>query len=160
MRRLRIGWPAGALLAMAAGALAQSDDLKPFPAPDAGMQRVVIRVPAGPDPDDRKVEVMIGKTIEVDCNRHAFGTTVTRQVAQGWGFPYYVVGALTGPMSTQMACPPGFGNRPAFVRAHAEDLAWLRYNPRLPIVLYVPAGVDVRYRLWRAGNEMHDATSE
>ena len=26
----------------------------------------------------------------------------------------------------------------------------LRYNRRLPIVVYVPDGVEVRYRLWRA----------
>lgn len=26
----------------------------------------------------------------------------------------------------------------------------LRYNSRLPIVVYVPSSVEVRYRLWRA----------
>ena len=26
----------------------------------------------------------------------------------------------------------------------------MRYNSRLPIVVYVPAGVEVRYRIWRA----------
>ena len=149
-----------AFLAGAGAAWAQSDNLQPFPGPDAGMERVVIRVPAGPDPDDRKVEVLIGKTIAVDCNRHAFGTTVTRQVAQGWRFPYYVIGPLTGPMSTQMACPPGFANRPAFVRAHADELAWLRYSPRPPIVLFVPAGTELRYRLWSADDTIHDAAIE
>lgn len=73
----------GALLAMAASAWAQADDLQPFPAPQAGMYRV----PTGPDPDDRTVEVMIGTTIAVDCSRHALGTTVTRKVVQGWGVP-------------------------------------------------------------------------
>jgi ecotin len=29
----------------------------------------------------------------------------------------------------------------------------LRYNSRLPIVVYVPNGVEVRYRLWRAAAE-------
>ncbi len=160
MSRLWIGWMAGVLLVAAAGAFGQTDDLTPFPAPEAGMQRVVIRVPPVADPDNHKVEVMIGKTIEVDCNRHAFGTTVTRRVAQGWGFPYYVVGPLTGPMSTQMACPPDFVTRPAVVRAHAEELGWLRYNPRLPIVLYVPAGVEVRYRVWSASDSIQDAKPE
>ena len=27
----------------------------------------------------------------------------------------------------------------------------VRYNSRLPIVLYTPDNVEVRYRLWRAG---------
>ena len=26
----------------------------------------------------------------------------------------------------------------------------LRYNSRLPVVVYVPADVEVRYRIWRA----------
>jgi hypothetical protein len=29
----------------------------------------------------------------------------------------------------------------------------IRYNSRLPIVVYVPEGVEVRYRLWTAGTE-------
>ena len=29
----------------------------------------------------------------------------------------------------------------------------LRYNSRLPIVVYVPEGVEVRYRIWSAGAE-------
>ncbi len=51
------------------------------------MQRVVIRVLPVADPDNRKVEVLIGKTIKVDCNRQAFGTTVTPRVAQGFDLP-------------------------------------------------------------------------
>ncbi len=27
----------------------------------------------------------------------------------------------------------------------------IRYNSRLPIVVYVPEGVEVRYRIWTAG---------
>ena len=29
----------------------------------------------------------------------------------------------------------------------------IRYNSRLPIVVYVPEGVEVRYRIWSAGPE-------
>jgi ecotin len=30
----------------------------------------------------------------------------------------------------------------------------IRYNSRLPIVVYVPEGVEVRYRIWTAGTEV------
>jgi len=30
----------------------------------------------------------------------------------------------------------------------------IRYNSRLPIVVYVPEGVEVRYRIWTAGPEV------
>ena len=30
----------------------------------------------------------------------------------------------------------------------------IRYNSRLPIVVYVPEGVDVLYRIWSAGADI------
>ena len=38
--------------------------------------------------------------------------------------------------------------------------ALLRYNSRLPTVIYVPEGVSVKYRLWRAGPETQEAPSD
>ena len=29
----------------------------------------------------------------------------------------------------------------------------IRYNSRLPIVVYAPEGVEIRYRIWSAGPE-------
>lgn len=139
------GDPAGA------GAPAAADDMKPFPPPGPGMRRFVIRVPEVPLPDERRVEVQIGRSIEVDCNRHTFAVTVARHVVEGWGYPYYTVGEFTGPMSTRRACPPGEPMRREFVVAGAGELEWLPYNSRLPIVVYVPADVEVRYRIWAAG---------
>lgn len=149
-----------ALLAIAGSAWAQADDLKPFPPPQAGMQRFVIRLPAVPVPEDHKVEVMVGKTLEVDCNRQMFSAKVIPKVAEGWGFPYYVVGKLKGPASTLMACPPDTPKHEEFVRAHAAELAGLRYNPKLPIVVYAPTGTEVRFRIWSAGSETEKATPE
>jgi ecotin len=37
-----------------------------------------------------------------------------------------------------------FGGEPYFIR----------YNSRLPIVVYVPEGAEVRYRIWEAGAEV------
>ena len=76
---------ATALLAGTGSAAAQADDLKPFLPPEAGMQRFVIRLPAVPVPEDHKVEVMVGKTLEVDCNRQVFAAKVTRKIARGLG---------------------------------------------------------------------------
>jgi ecotin len=136
------------------------DDLKPFPAAAAGQQRIVIRLPEVADPDDLKVEVMIGKAIMVDCNLHSFAGNVTREEAKGWGFSYYVLDALRGPNSTMMACPPGAAKHEQFARIPAEILAALRYNSRVPIVIYVPADAQVRYRIWSADSETRVASAE
>lgn len=50
-----------------------------------------------------------------------------------------------------MACPTNAQTR-QFVRSSDEPL--LRYNSRLPLVIFAPADVEVRYRIWRAGREV------
>jgi ecotin len=34
---------------------------------------------------------------------------------------------------------------------------YVPYNSRLPIVVYAPAGYEVRYRIWQAAKETHKA---
>jgi ecotin len=143
-----------------AGAQPPADDLKAFPPAQAGQQRLVIRVPAVADPDSLKVEVMVGRQVEVDCNRQRFMASVTREEAKGWGYDYYVVSELKGPAGTLMACPPGTPRQLQFVRAPLPMLEALRYNPRLPLVLYLPEGAEARYRIWHAGAEVRDAHAE
>jgi ecotin len=35
-----------------------------------------------------------------------------------------------------------------------------RYNSKLPVVVYVPEGFQVRYRVWEAGAEIGSARAE
>lgn len=127
-----------------------ADALKAFPAAAAGQTRHVITLPAQSNEDALKVEVIVGKTMKVDCNRHSFGGRLVERTAEGWGYSYYVMDSLGQAASTMMACPPG-SERDAFVRAAGQDL--IRYNSRLPLVVYAPADAEVRYRVWRAGEE-------
>jgi ecotin len=53
---------------------------------------------------------------------------------------------------TRMAPHPGAKMVDSFVRVN-HTLPLLRYNSRMPIVVYVPAGVEVRYRIWKAAEE-------
>jgi ecotin len=145
---------------------AAADDLKPFPAAQAGQQRYVIRLPEVDKPDEHQLELMVGKTMLVDCNRHLMGGTITTKTAQGWGFDYFVVGPVGGAASTMMACPPGMPKRQEFVRANLRtgdgkaEAGLLRYNPKLPVVVFVPEGLELRYRVWRAAPESSSATRE
>lgn len=141
-------------------AVAQVDDMKAFPQSEAGAKRIVIRVPSVFDADDRRVEVLVGKTLELDCNRQLLVAQVRQETAKGWGYPYYVVSSLLGPATTQMACPPGSVTRSDFVAARTVELAWLPYNPRSPIVVYVPDDVEVRYRVWHVTGAMESGKTE
>jgi ecotin len=125
-----------------------ADALKAFPAAAAGQTRHVITLPAQTDESALKVELILGKTQTVDCNRQFFGGRLETRTAEGWGYDYYVLPALGNAASTLMGCPPG-SERQAFVTTQEQPL--IRYNSRLPVVIYAPSDVEVRYRVWRAG---------
>ena len=58
-----------------------------------------------------------------------------------------------GPMAgTLMAVDPDAPKVALFVVVGGEPYL-IRYNSRLPVVVYVPEGVEVRYRVWSAEPE-------
>ncbi|MGS0895602.1 serine protease inhibitor ecotin [Burkholderia stagnalis] len=135
-----------------------AESIKMFPQPAAGQQRVVIALPALENEGDARVELMIGKTIQTDCNRQWFGGELTAEDVKGWGYTYYRLGDVTGPASTLMACP-GQTPQPRFVQVRGDDQL-LRYNSRLPLVVYVPDGFEVRYRVWQASKDVQQAVTQ
>lgn len=38
--------------------------------------------------------------------------------------------------------------------------AFIRYNSKLPIVVYAPKDVDVKYRVWSTSDEVKDSTKK
>ena len=146
------------LFGACATAMSDEDDLAPWPPAEPGETRFVIRLPATEDEASRGIELEIGKDMEIDCNQHWFGGKFERQVVSGWGYPMYRLSGVAGPASTMMACPEQ-DKRAAFVQVRLED-PFLRYNSKLPIVVYVPDGLVVRYRTWSADGESRPAAVE
>ena len=44
----------------------------------------------------------------------------------------------------------------AFAQAVGQPIG-VRYNSRIPLVVYVPAGGEVRYRIWKASDKTEQA---
>lgn len=136
-----------ALFSTSALATTPADDLKPFPAAKDGMVRHVIRLAPEQHENLLKVEIIPGKTIEKDCNNTFFMGELEEETVAGWGYNYYVLEDVKGPASTMMACPDNKKIK-AFVPVAAED-SLIRYNSKLPIVIYTPKDFEVQYRIWQ-----------
>jgi ecotin len=129
---------------------AEHPELKAFPPAKDGMERFVIVLPPKErgEEDDFRVEIIVGKEMLTDgVNRVRLGNTIEPRPLPGWGYTYYKVIGSSASMSTMMAPPPGAPIVKTFVTGTP---LLVRYNSRLPIVVYVPTGYEVRYRIWLA----------
>ena len=149
------------LLAFAPAAFAQSaaSELKAFPPAETGMQRHVIILPEEANEDALQVEILPGKMLEVDCNRVMISAEATTKTAEGWGYDYLVIDNVSQPASTMMACPDGTKEE-RFVTINLGAESMRRYNSKLPLVVYAPEDIAVKYRVWRADEELSDAAVE
>ncbi len=121
-------------------------NLAPFPKSQAGFQRYVIHLPENGNDEAYQVELIAGKTETVDCNQHRLAGNIAEKDLAGWGYSYYEFTTQGQMASTIMACP----NRPKSEKFITGATKLVRYNNRLPIVVFVPNGYELKYRLWRA----------
>lgn len=144
-------WTIGLLLLCLGAIEARADDpIKAFPPAGPGVARYVLQLPAAPDESVLRVELIVGQTVEVDAvNRYFLGGRIEAQPVKGYGYTRYVVSKL-GPMAgTMIAVDPKSAKVSRFVVLGGEPYL-VRYNSKLPIVVYVPADAEVRYRTWSA----------
>jgi ecotin len=142
------------LVAYLSAADATTDpNMKAFPPAEAGMVRYVLPLPQQKNESAYKVELVVGKTVQVDAqNTYFFGGKIDAKNIEGWGFTRYVVSQL-GPMAgTLMAVDPNAPKVSRFVPLSGEPYL-IRYNSRLPVVVYAPEGVEVRYKIWSGEGE-------
>ena len=142
--------------AWAAESVQPLEKIAPYPQAEKGMKRQVIQLPAQQNEANFKVELLIGQTLEVDCNQHRLGGQLESKTLEGWGYDYYVFDKVSSPVSTMMACPDGKKEK-KFVTAYLGDNSLLRYNSKLPIVVYTPENVEVKYRVWKADENIGQA---
>ena len=136
---------------------AEHPELQAFPQAHQGMTRFVIEL-AHKERDleqNFKVQLIVGRNMQTDgVNQVRLGASIEALPLQGWGYTYYEVGAEPITLSTMMAAPEGAPRVTQFVTTAP---LMIRYNSRLPVVIYVPEGYEVRYRIWDASAEYQPA---
>ena len=134
-------------IASSATAFAQTKNKKiPWPEPEKGYKRLVIDLPARKTEADFFIELLPGKTQNVDCNHHIISGKMEEKTLEGWGYNYYVLRNVGEMASTMMACP-NHTLKKTFVYIHSTFRP-IPYNSLLPIVVYVPKDVELHYKLW------------
>ena len=133
-------------------------DVAPYPAAQEGQTRHVIWLAEKNNEDLLKVELVPGQVMLTDCNTRSLMATLQTKDLSGWGYTYYEVTDVKGPISTMMACPEGT-EKEAFVAAQGDNFT-LRYNSKLPIVVYAPKELELRYRIWTGSQQLHSAVQQ
>ena len=118
-------------------------NLKPYPLTVDSLVRYVVILEPKADEDLYKVELFAGKLMEVDCNRQRLIGQFAEEDVQGWGYPYYTFESDGQVISTMMAC-----FEPKQTKFVTGESMMIRYNSRLPIVVYLPKDLNLEYRIW------------
>ena len=147
-----------ATVACATGPTPDLNSVANFPAIQEGQARHVIWLAEQQHEELLKVEIVPGKQMMTDCNTRGLLGNFTVQDVRGWGYNYYPLDNVAGPVSTMMACPD-HTKIEAFVPVQGDNFI-LRYNSKLPIVVYAPKGIEVRYRVWSASEQLQSAVEQ
>jgi ecotin len=124
-------------------AAAQTVPMSEFPAAEPGLQRYAITLRPQRNEANWMVEFYAGKMMEVDCNRHSFGDNIAEKQVPA-GYAYWTVNPDAPVTATRRGCI-NTPRRTVFVSGRTVQQ---RYNSQTPVVVYAPAGFQVRYRLW------------
>ncbi|XXT21226.1 ecotin family protein [Sorangium sp. So ce429] len=119
------------------------ENLKPYPQTMNEKRRIVIDLPRLEDEDRARVEISFSKLLEgSDCNRKWISGTIKEGTIEGWSYPYWEVNSGGEIRSTLMGC----GNTPTKTERVFGEREMIRYNSKLPLVIYVPEGLDAEFR--------------
>jgi ecotin len=125
-------------------------DLSIYPSARDGYKRVYINLPIEKNEDNLKVEIFVGKQINVDCNIHNLIGELSMKILDGYGYDYFEALSNGDVLSTKMLCIdekllPKYITMPSY---------FTRYNSNLPIVVYIPKDMELKYKVWKTTNKL------
>jgi ecotin len=125
-----------------------------YPPAEEGFSKYYIWLPTLTNESDIQVEIVVGKDGMVDCNSTWYSGNLEEKNVQG-GYIYYEVKNPVGPMSTKIFCGEN-SKMESFVQVRGKNY-FVRYNSKLPIVVYVPNEFEVNYKIWKTNNSLFEA---
>lgn len=133
-------------IATTSSAQQSKTDHSMFPAASVGFVKKVINLPTSKKEDNLKLEIFVGKTVETDCNKYFLSGSIKEMNLDGWGYTYFKVESNGAVGSTKMMCP----DAKKTMKFVTMQPLLINYNSKLPVVVYVPEGMELKYRFWKA----------
>ncbi len=122
-----------------------------YPKAKTGFEQKMIHLKTLENENDYEVELFIGKKTKVDtCNHFFLAGNFEDKTVDGWGYNYYQFvtdGNIAGTMK-------GCLDNKSFEKSVYAQTIKTRYNSNLPIVVHVPNGYTLEYRIWKADKEL------
>lgn len=127
----------------------ESTALKSFPEAKTDYKRNVINLPKRNNEDKLKIEIYAGINQEADCNAHMMLGSIDSKNLDGFGYTYYQVTTEERIMSTMKGC---LDQKKTMKYIHLQPII-VPYNSALPLVVYAPENVQIRYKVYTSNNE-------
>jgi ecotin len=128
-------------------------DPKIFPEAKTGYTRHILTIPEQASEQNFKIEIVAGQNMEVDCNQVMISADIDDENLEGWGYNYYKIDDISKPASTMMGCPDN-SRTTKFIDFNMGNEALVRYNSKLPLVVYAPENIEVGYRVWQTDGKL------
>ena len=120
-----------------------------YPSIEGMIPHAVAVADKGDDETNLKVQLEVGKVMEVDCNQHRLDGQFKEMSLEGYGYEYYTFETTGNIASTLMACPDDTKTE-KFISGQDH---FISYNSKLTTPVYTPEGYEVRYTTWNVDNE-------
>ena len=123
-----------------------------FPAAQKGYKKITVYLPKTSKVDNLKIELIVGLSKLGDCNTHNLIGNIVAQTLSGFGYTYYTAETNGVIASAKMLCLNKTQNKKFISLAPY----FTNYNSALPLVIYLPETMDVKYRIWKASELMYN----
>jgi ecotin len=127
----------------------ESKTLESFPEPKEGFKRNVIHLPQKDGEDKLRVELYAGIYEQTDCNSYMLLGTIDSKNLEGYGYTYYNVTTQERTVGTMKGCPDQ-SKKTTFVTMQPLIVP---YNSKLPLVIYAPENVQIRYKVYSSSSD-------
>ena len=120
------------------------DDI--YPKAEKEMEKHTIILEEKEKEENYMVKLKFGREKLLDCNNYfLLGGKIEEKILEGYGYNYYIFNGKDEMGSTKMGCSVNTKTQKD-VFYNVEEI--IRYNSKLPVVIYAPKGVFVDYAVY------------